>query len=96
MADFKKGAGYGSMYIDYGTGCDPTNPNMGNAAKSPKTPHDNQHQNNKTVGGDVRGGGYKGKQQQGGIHSIPEHFATQNGDTKQKPNKRAKVTTGEK
>lgn len=96
MAEFGKGAGKGSMYVDYGTSCDPTNPNMGNAARSPKTPHDNLHQNNKVVGGDLRGGGKKGQTEPGPIHNIPKHYETQNGDLKKPPNKRAKVTTGEK
>ncbi len=80
--------------LNPGNTVNPSSPSMG--VGKYKTEHDMKHENNKVVGGDIRGGSYKGKTSPGGIMSIPEHFATQNGDTKQKPNKRAKVTTGEK
>jgi hypothetical protein len=94
--EFQKGEGKGSMFVPYGAECNPSNPNMGNMNNLSTTPHDMLHKNNKTVGTegakDLRGGAYKGKTQEGGIHSIPEHFTTQNGTTPNTANKRAKVT----
>ena len=78
--------------LNPGNKVDPSNPSMGTGKC--KTPHDNLHVNNKVVGGDLRGGGYKGKTSPGGIMSIPEHYQTQNGETHKDPNKRAKVTGG--
>jgi hypothetical protein len=61
--------------------------------KYPRNPVE-PHENSKVVGDDLRGGAYKGKMKSGGIHSIPEHYQTQNGNTKELPDKKAKVTGG--
>ena len=91
MAEFQKGPGKGSMYVPYGANCDPTNPNMDNASKTCKTPHDNLFVNSKVVGSDLRGGEYKGKTVPGRVMSIPAHYQTQNGDTDKLPDKAALV-----
>lgn len=91
MGEFQKGCGKGSMFV--AGGADPSNPNMGNSARVSTTPHDMAHRDNKVVGGDLRGGGHKGNTAPGGIHSIPAHYQTQNGDTGKLPDKRSLVKT---
>jgi hypothetical protein len=68
----------------------PQKPNRGKVAGK----HDMNHKDNIYGGNgtDCRGGANKSKTVTGLVHSIPEHFSTQNGSDK--PNKKMKIEGG--